>query len=69
MKKLERKMFGDICCWFKTFVVLTVLTLITAIAVFPFFICRILTKVDNWYLSVCVCVLFRQFDNYAQQRI
>ncbi|CAF0921394.1 unnamed protein product [Adineta ricciae] len=47
MKKLERKMFGDVCCRFKTFVVLTVFTLITAIAVFPFFIYNLTTTLSN----------------------
>ena len=45
MKKLERQMFGDVCCRFKAFVILTVFILVTAIAVFPFIICM---KVDNW---------------------
>ncbi|CAF1131754.1 unnamed protein product [Adineta steineri] len=38
MKKLDRKLFGDVCCWFKTFISIIVFLLAVAVAVFPFFI-------------------------------
>lgn len=66
MKKLERKMFGDVCCWFKTFIFLVAFLLVTVIAVFPFFVCTIVTRRASSPPDV---LLFRQPDTFDNTTI
>jgi hypothetical protein len=47
MKKLERKVFGEVCCWYRVFIFFIVSILIAAIAVFPFCICMFFIEKKN----------------------
>jgi len=53
MKKMERKIFGDSCCCYRTFICLILCILIMALTVFPYFVCMlILIRINRKWINV-----------------